>query len=228
MDLQGEHVQIVVTERRTFRCPEVILERYRRMAQVAALLILSPLSLLLFACALHVPILPLFGLIGVLWLVRVLEGPLNELALRTLWPAHCRWIARRDPARLTPCVERRVQTTRSPAHLLADPDQGLIALGESRWDLMACHHIEVERANNEGRQLRLRLFQPGRAPIVVGANLPASAHDALDPLYRELPRKEGEVLLLGWDQLRELVRLLFQFNAATSAPFPLILSRIAA
>ena len=223
---EAEHVELSVNEQVQILCPAKVTERYHRLAQIVTLATIGPLAMVLFTCVFHIPVLPLIGLVMLLFLVRRLEDPMTRLTVRVLWPAHRLYLAYADPGDLVPQTIRQVRLKRSPALLSANPDSGSLNLDGTEWDLSSAHHIDIERADDQGPQIRLRLFQPGRVPVVVGAEMPIQTQAALDLDYRSLPRKEGEVLLMPWEQFKHFVGILRQFNAANEQRFPPLLERI--
>ena len=223
---EAEHVALTVREKVHFLCPRRTRIFYRRVGQLATLLMLGPIGLSLFTCIFHIPILPLVGLLMLMWLMRYLEDPMTRTILRLCWPIHRACLAHFNPDLLEPKTVKTVDTNRTPVLLSANPQDGLIKLSGISWDLKTPHHIGLERAMDNGGQIRLRLFQDGHTPVVLGADLPQSAREILGPDYHHLPRKEGEVVLMPWEHFKQLVSLIRGFHCANPHRCPPLLDRI--
>lgn len=229
MRFEAEHVQLQLRERVQIDCPPRTAELYKKIAQVAALLTLGPIGLVLFTCILHIPVLPLIGLVALLWAVRALEVPMTRWTTRLLWPAHRWWLVHTGTIALPRHIERAIEVSRRPAVIDVDADRGRLSVGDDTLDLSSTHAVEVERADDHGPQLRLRLFQTGHTPVVVGAAL---SHDALGgevgELYTSLPRKEGEVILMPWEDFRRFIDEVRLIHEASGQRLPRILRKLSA
>ncbi len=220
--LEAEHVQLQINDRVRHQCPESLTDVYKKIGQVGAMLTLGPVGLILFTCILHVPILPVVGLIGLLWLVRVMEEPLTRMAMRLLWPPHRLWLRMRRPDALSAHTIRNIKVARKRTRLGVDVERGhlLLSGGGERWDLLRAHAVEVERAIDQGPELRLRLFKHGRTPVVVGAAPTEGALERMQEDFERLPRKEGEVILMSWKDFVRFVVDLRQIYKATGQRLP--------
>lgn len=220
MQFQAEHVQLHVNERVQIQRPPELTEFYKQLGQIAALVTLGPLGLILLTCILHIPILPVIGLVFLLWLVRCLEEPLTRLTTRLLWPPHRLYLQYCAATPLTEQVVRDVKIKRRPTALSVDPERGHMVVGDHRWDLIRGHAVELERASDQGAQLRIRLFQSGRSPLVVGADVPVPVRAALGRDFEELPRKEGEVLLMPWGDFHRFVKAIAHIHEVCGLRLP--------
>lgn len=225
MRLEATYTSLIIQERERVECPRRVRRAYALAIRLTTFLLLAPLLLALFACILHVPLLPIVAILLLAGVARGLEAPLTRVALRLLWPWHQRWIRRRRPEDLTIHRERAAAWHAEPVLVELDPARALLCVGDRRCDLASPWTLEVERAEAAAHLLRLRIYQRGAEPLLLAAALPEgwSPEERLGPAWEHLPRREGGGALLAWEDLLRLVALLREPHMATLGPLPPVL-----
>lgn len=227
MHFKAEHTRFVLHERTHLACPPRIARAYQDALRVVAIVVAVPTLLLLLTCIFHIPFLPVLLMIGLIAGLNRLVDPLARAAIRVLWPLHSRWLQRHRPDTLHHVKTRRVQVLRQPTFLKVDADSGELSLGGERRDLTRAWWLEVERAQDQGAQLRLRLRQHGERAWVLAAAPPNLAREALGAHFEALPRLEGEATVMAWADFVRLAALLEAMAPSNGAELPALLRQLA-
>ncbi|MEL6177402.1 MAG: hypothetical protein AAFS10_00545 [Myxococcota bacterium] len=228
MLVRAQHIRQIIHERVEVRRTEPINRNYRVAIRLAMLMSAMPATLILFMCILHIPMVPVIGLFFILWLVLKMSDQVTLLAFRWVWPIHSRLLLVQNPARTDIFKRREVETRHSSARIELDPITARLQVVDHTIDLTQPYTLHLEWAEpKEGDlQLRLRFFQEGISPLILGTRLNPDQHRAWAEDLDRLPRHEGDVYLLEFGAMHAMLAELHPLHASTQADWPPILTKL--